>query len=66
MDGSCRFIRIKDVVGKVGLSQSQVYRLIQAGLFPSPLKIGPRVSVWSESHVEGWMLDIQEQSREAK
>ena len=66
MDGSCRFIRIKDVVGKVGLSRSQVYRLIQAGLFPSPLKIGPRVSVWSESHVEGWMLDIQEQSREAK
>lgn len=66
MDGSCRFIRIKDVMGKVGLSRSQVYRLIQAGLFPSPLKIGRRVSVWSDSSIEGWMRDIQEQSREAK
>lgn len=66
MDGSCRFIRIKDVMGKVGLSRSQVYRLIQAGLFPSPLKIGRRVSVWSYSSIEGWMRDIQEQSREAK
>jgi prophage regulatory protein len=66
MSASCRFIRIKDVVGKVGISRSQVYRLIQAGLFPSPLKIGPKVSVWSEAHVEGWMLDIQEQSGKAK
>ena len=66
MQESNRFLRIKEVMQKVGLSRSQVYRLIQAGLFPSPLKIGPRVSVWSESHVEGWMLDIQEQSREAK
>jgi prophage regulatory protein len=59
MQESNRFLRIKEVMQKVGLSRSQVYRLIQAGMFPSPFKIGSRVSVWSESLVSEWMSGIE-------
>lgn len=59
MQESNRFLRIKEVMQKVGLSRSQVYRLIQAGVFPSPFKIGSRVSVWSESLVSEWMSGVE-------
>ena len=59
MQESNRFLRIKEVIQKVGLSRSQVYRLIQAGTFPSPFKIGSKVSVWSESLVNEWMSGIE-------
>jgi prophage regulatory protein len=59
MQESNRFLRIKEVIQKVGLSRSQVYRLIQAGTFPSPFKIGSKISVWSESLVTEWMSGIE-------
>jgi prophage regulatory protein len=59
MQESNRFLRIKEVMQKVGLSRSQVYRLIQAGSFPSPFKIGSKVSVWPSLLVDEWMNGIR-------
>ena len=50
-----RLLRLKQVVSKVGLSRSQIYKLIQRGDFPEPVKIGPKVSVWIEEKLEVWM-----------
>lgn len=50
-----RFIRMPDLRQKVGLSRSQIYKLIQQEQFPRPVKLGDRVSVWVDSEVEEWM-----------
>jgi len=51
-----RFIRINELTNKVGLSRSQIYKLIAEGDFPKQDKVGDRISVWQESKVEKWMF----------
>lgn len=50
-----KFLRLPSVIEKVGLSRSQIYKLIQEGCFPEPVKIGPKISVWLEENLEVWM-----------
>lgn len=50
-----RFIRMPDLRQKVGLSKSQIYKLIQQGEFPEPVKLGRKVSVWTDAEIEEWM-----------
>ena len=50
-----RFIRMPDLRSKVGLSKSQIYKLIQQGDFPKPIKLGDKIAVWTNSEVEEWM-----------
>ena len=52
---SKKFLRLPSVIEKIGLSRSQIYKLIQRGDFPEPVKIGPKVSVWIEEKLEVWM-----------
>ena len=49
------FLRMSDLTDKVGICRSQIYKLIQQGDFPMQIKLGERISVWSESEVEEWM-----------
>ena len=51
-----KFLRIGDLQDKVGLSRSQIYKLIADGDFPKQDKLGERISVWQESKVEEWMV----------
>ncbi len=53
-----KFLRIRDLQEKVGLSRSQIYKLIQGEEFPRQLKIGSRISVWKESDVDKWMSEM--------
>jgi prophage regulatory protein len=55
MDRSRKFLRLPSVSEKVGLSRSQIYKLIQQGEFPKPIKLGPKISVWIEEKLEAWM-----------
>ena len=55
MNNSARLLRLKQVVLKVGLSRSQIYKLIAKGLFPEQTKIGPKISVWPEHAVDQWI-----------
>lgn len=52
-----RFLRLPEVRARVGLSRSQIYRLIQAGDFPAPLKLSRQVSVWPDQDINRWQLD---------
>ena len=49
-----KFLRLPEVKDAVGMSRSQIYRLIQLGQFPKPVKIGARVSVWPDNIVKEW------------
>ena len=50
-----RLLRLKQVVIKVGLSRSQIYKLIAKGSFPEQIKIGPKISAWSEQTIDQWV-----------
>ncbi|WP_282370345.1 helix-turn-helix transcriptional regulator [Pseudomonas sp. PS02290] len=52
-----RFIRIKEVLAITSLSQSELYRRIKAGTFPTQVKLAPGHSVWVQSEVNSWVAD---------
>jgi prophage regulatory protein len=52
-----RFLRLPAVCDRIGLSRSTVYRLINEGAFPDPVKVTARTSAWLESAVSTWMAE---------
>jgi len=50
-----KLLRLRDVIEKVGLSRSQIYKLIAKGLFPEQTKIGSKISVWPEHTIDQWI-----------
>lgn len=52
-----KILRIKDVISKVSLSQSTVYKLVALGDFPKPISLAPNRVGWVESEVEEWLAE---------
>jgi len=50
-----RFLRIKAVLERTGLSRSTMYRKIQNGTFPESVRISTRCAGWRESAIEAWI-----------
>ena len=50
-----RALRIRQVLETTGISRTHLYRLIQAGKFPQPIKLSERVSAWEEAAVDAWL-----------
>ncbi len=51
-----RFISLRDVLTRTSLSKTHTYRLINAGLFPRPVPLGPRRVAFIEREVNDWLL----------
>jgi len=45
-------LRLPSVIERVGLQRTAIYDRISCGLFPAPIKLGPRASVWPAHEVE--------------
>lgn len=54
-DTTDRFLRLKTVLDRTGLSRSTLYRKVQAGTFPPQIRIAARCAGWRESAVNDWM-----------
>ena len=50
-----RLLRIGEVASLLGIAKSTVYKNIRHGLFPKPIKLTERTSVWRLSTVEDWV-----------
>lgn len=50
-----KFVRINGVIERVGLSRSQIYKLISQGRFPAQIKLYGTVSAWLESDINDWI-----------
>jgi prophage regulatory protein len=50
-----KFLRLSEVVSRVGISRSAIYVWIAADKFPAQVKLGTR-TVWVEAEVEAWVL----------
>lgn len=48
-------LRRKQVQERIGLSRSELYRLISLGRFPRPVPLGERVRAWDADEVEAWI-----------
>lgn len=52
---SATLFRLPEVSKTTGLSRSSIYRLAAAGLFPRPVKIGPRANAWRADEISAWV-----------
>ncbi len=50
-------LRVKDVCAKTGISRTHLFRLIQRSLFPKPIKLSERISVWDETSIDRWLAE---------
>lgn len=50
-----RFLRLEDVMAKVGLSRSSIYQMIREGKFPPQVQISQRCVAWQASSIDAWM-----------
>ncbi|WP_103035267.1 helix-turn-helix transcriptional regulator [Castellaniella caeni] len=50
-------LKIKDVVEKVSLGQSTIYKMVAEGGFPRPFQIAPNRVAWVESEVDAWLAE---------
>ena len=50
-----RFLRISEVLDRVGVSRPTIYRWVAAGEFPKQISIGANSVVWLESDITKWM-----------
>lgn len=48
-------IRLPSVSTRVGLSRATIYRLLKAGAFPAPVRIGARSVAWRASDIDAWV-----------
>ena len=50
-----RFISMNEVLDRICLSKTHLYRKINAGQFPRPVPLGPWKVAFLESEIEAWM-----------
>ncbi len=50
-----RLLRRRNVEEITGLSRSSIYRLMQEGEFPRPVRVGPTAVRWRESDITAWL-----------
>jgi prophage regulatory protein len=51
------FLRLRDIVGRLGVSRSTVYKWVDEGRFPESVSLGGRAVAWRRIDVEAWEAD---------
>lgn len=52
-----KFLKIQDVKAATGKSRTAIYRDIQGGTFPAPIRIGARSVAWDSTAIARWQED---------
>ena len=63
MTQEVRILRRKQVEARTGLPCSTLYDQMSKGIFPKPIKLGPRLVGWIESEITQWLEDRVAESR---
>ncbi len=50
-----RLLTRRDIEKRCQIARTTIYRLMRAGQFPEPIKIGPRAVRWPQSEIEAWL-----------
>ena len=54
-----RILRKPDVIKRVGLSSTTIWRLTKLAKFPPPVQLGENSVGWREADVEQWLTSRQ-------
>lgn len=54
---SDRLIQVREVIRLTSLSRTSIHRMVAAGRFPRPLKIGASRRAWSLLAVRRWIAE---------
>lgn len=46
------YLRVKSVAKQLDISTSSVWRLVQGGILPKPIKLTPRTTFWRSSDID--------------
>lgn len=65
MSRSDSFSRLPAVMARFGMSRAMVYKLMTAGRFPRPRKIG-QISVWLDADLDRFANEISADGNETK
>lgn len=49
-----RFLRVRVVLERTGLSKTTLYRKVRAGTFPRQVQLSERCTGWRESAIREW------------
>ena len=54
-----RVLSYPDLRDRKGIvwSRAHVYRMVRAGKFPAPLKLGEGTTAWLEAEIDRWLAD---------
>jgi prophage regulatory protein len=55
-----KVLRQKQLTEKIGASRTKVYRMLQEGRLPQPIKIGTSVG-WFEHEIDAWLDQLAAQ-----
>ena len=65
-----RILRRPEVLERVGFAQTTLYRLIEQGAFPRPVRISTRATGWRSDEIEEWLASrphtVPESQRDAR
>jgi len=61
-----KLLRTASVMKYTGFSRAQIYKLMDKGLFPRPIKIAPKTNAWTESDLNEWLEKRIAESRESE
>ncbi len=65
MTDTDRLLRREEVEEITGLSRSAIYRMMRAGEFPTPIKIGPRAVRWPKAELDEFLAKCPRATGEA-
>lgn len=55
--GTVRFLKLPEVLDRIGISRTSVYDLIREGKFPQPVRIG-RSTLWPDHVIREWQEGV--------
>ena len=59
-----KILRRPAVEAATGLSRSTIYQMMSTGLFPKPIRLGPRAVGWRESDLSAWLEERAAETKE--
>lgn len=53
-----RLVRLPEVMSRVGLSRSSIYKRMAEGAFPKNRSLGAKCAVWVEAEIDIWIEQV--------
>ncbi len=54
-----RLLRLPELVRTIGVSRATIYRYIDSGRLPPPVKLSTRCIAWRASEITAWMAALR-------